>query len=212
MRALLGQRPHRRHELQVHELAPHLERRDEEVVDAGERRRLRAAACACDPPRSPVTSTSVMAVASGIRAARRASRARSSAAAESGTARPGSRPARQMKIVCTGCGSRPQRVERRQREDGAGDHRAGRAADAGQDDVLEQRRSAPVDAREADRQDRDRDRRLHHLARPSARIRRRHREDDAQQQAPEDRAPRGLRRRAGGGDDRQVRVSPASGV
>ena len=57
--------PHRRDELEVDELVPDVEGGDEEVVD----RRRCPVACsrslACEPPFSPVTSTSVIAVASG---------------------------------------------------------------------------------------------------------------------------------------------------
>ena len=47
------------------ELAPHLEGGDEEVVDAGDARSPASSSLACEPPFSPVTSTSVIAVASG---------------------------------------------------------------------------------------------------------------------------------------------------
>ena len=73
-------------------------------------------------------------------------------------------------MVCSRVRVEVQDVERRQREDRAGDHRAGDAADAGDDHVLEQARAARVDARQADRQDRDRDRGLHHLPDLEARV------------------------------------------
>ena len=90
-----------------------------------------------------------------------------------------------MKMVCTGCGLSLSDVERRQREDRARHDRARDAADAGDDDVLEQRRAPPVDAREADGEDRDRDRRLHHLPDLQAGVGRGHGEDDAEEQAPQ---------------------------
>ena len=59
-----------------------------------------------------------------------------------------------------------ENVERRHGEDGAGHHAARGAAHAGDDHVLEHRGAPLVDARQADGEDGDGNRRLHSLARP----------------------------------------------
>ena len=70
-----------------------------------------------------------------------------------------------MKIVCSGCGLQAAASTAREREDRAGDDGGRHAADPRHDDVLEQRRApSRSGAREADGEDRDRDRRLHDLA------------------------------------------------
>ena len=97
-----------------------------------------------------------------------------------------------------------QDVEGGQGEDGARRHRPRDAADPGHDHVLEQRRATAVDAREADREDRDRNGGFHHLAHLQAGVGRGHREDDAEEEAPAHRADRGLRHRGRGRDDRPV--------
>ncbi len=56
-----------------------------------------------------------------------------------------------------------ENVERRQREDRTGYHRAGPAANAGDDHVFQHRGAPRIDPRQSNRQDRDRDRGLHHL-------------------------------------------------
>ena len=199
---VLGERLHRRQELQVHELAPHLEGGHEEVVDAGERRgleqelRLRAAALAGHEDFGDGGGLGIRELAVRL-ADEVAPQGNEEQDAQAAAREADEDRLRRVRLEA-------QRVERRQREDGAGDDGAGRAADPGEDHVLEQRRAAPVDARQADRQDGDRDRGLHHLPDLQPGVRRCHREDDAQRQAPEDRAPRGLRRRAGRRHDRQV--------
>ena len=80
-------------------------------------------------------------------------------------------------------------VEGRHGEDGARHHAAGCAADAGDDHVLQHGGAAPVDARQADGEDGDGNRRLHSLADLQGGVRRSHTEDDAQQSAPEHSAP-----------------------
>ena len=100
-----------------------------------------------------------------------------------------------------------ERIERGKSEDRAGDDSAGDTADRRDDHVLEEMRAARVDAREADRENRDRDRGLHDLPDLEAGVRRGHREDDAEEEAPRDGAPRGLGRRLRGRHDRGVRLA-----
>ena len=66
---------------------------------------------------------------------------------------------------------------------------------------VERRRIEP---RQADGQDRDGDRRLHHLADLEAGVGRGHGEDDAEQGAPHHRAPGHFRWRHAGGDQRHI--------
>src|SRR6185295_15512273 len=63
-----------------------------------------------------------------------------------------------------------------------------------------------------DREDRDRDRRLHDLADLEPRVGGRDREKDAEQEAPGDRAHRDLGRGGGGGDDRRVALAGGQGL
>ena len=67
--------------------------------------------------------------------------------------------------------------------------------------------AAAVGAGQADREDGDRDRGLHHLAHLQARVGRGHREDDAEEEPPAHRADRGLRHRGRGRYDRLVRLT-----
>ena len=89
--------------------------------------------------------------------------------------------------------------------------RARDAPDAGRDHVLEERRPPAVYPGEADREDRDRDGRLHHLAHLQARVGRGHGEDHAQEEAPAHGADRGLRHRRLGGHDRPVLLAGGEG-
>ena len=138
---------------------------------------------ACEPPFSPVTSTSVMAVASGYGklavhlADEVAAQRDQEEHAEAAAGQADEDRLHRMRIEL-------EDVERGQREDGAGHDRAGDAADAGDDDVLEQRGTARVDAREADGEDRDGDGRFHHLPDLQARVGGGDGEDDAQQAGP----------------------------
>ena len=106
-----------------------------------------------------------------------------------------------------GVGVELQDVESGEREDRPRGERSRDPADPGDDHVLEQGGAAAVGAGEADGEDRDRDRRLHHLAHLQARVGRGHREDDAEEEAPAHRADRGLRHRGRGGDDGPVRLA-----
>ena len=82
-----------------------------------------------------------------------------------------------------------QGVKRGKGEDGAGHHAARCAADADDDDVLKQTGAALEHASEADGEDRDGDGGFHSLADFEPRVSRGDAEDDAEQDAPEDRAP-----------------------
>ena len=95
-------------------------------------------------------------------------------------------------------------VERRQGEDGAGHHAAGGAADAGDDHVLQHGGAAAVHARQPDGEDGDGNRRLHSLADLQAGVGRSHAENDAQQRAPEHRAPGDFRQAHAGGHQRHI--------
>ena len=97
-----------------------------------------------------------------------------------------------------------ENVERRHGEDGARHHAARGAAHAGDDHVLEHRGAPPVDARQADGEDGDGNRRLHSLADLEGGIGRRDAEDDTQQRAPQHRAPGHLRGRRAGGHQRHI--------
>ena len=110
-------------------------------------------------------------------------------------------------MVCTRVRIELQDVERGQREDGARDDRARQAADAGDDDVFETRGAPPVDARQADREDRDRDGGFHDLSDLQPGVGRRDGEDDAEHHAPADGSPRGLRRIRGRADDGLVSLA-----
>ena len=191
------------HELQVHVLLPHLERRHQEVVDARDgggleqELRLRAALLAGDEHLGDRRRLGVGQLAVHL-AYEVAAQRDEEEDAEAAARQADEDRLHRVRIEL-------EDVERRQREHRAGDHGARGAADAREDDVLEQRRAAPVDARQADREDRDRDRRLHHLADLQPRVGRREREDDAEEQAPEDRARRSLGQgRAGRHDGRVV--------
>jgi hypothetical protein len=169
----LGERLHRRHELQVHELVPQVEGGGEEVVDARDagrlqqQPRLRAALLARHQHLGDRRRLRVREAA--VRLAHEVAPQRDQEqGAEAGAGRADEDRLRRVRIEL-------QRVERRQREDRPGRDAARHAADAGDDHVLEQARAPRVDAREADREDRDRDRRLHHLPdleAPSTRTRR----------------------------------------
>ena len=113
-------------------------------------------------------------------------------------------PARQMKMVCDRMRVEVENVERRDGEDGAGHHAARGAAHAGDDHVLEHGGAPPVDARQADGEDGDGNRRLHSLADLEGGIGRCDAEDDAQQRAPQHRAPGDLRWRHAGGHQRHI--------
>ena len=95
-------------------------------------------------------------------------------------------------------------VERRHSEDGAGHHAAGGAAHAGDDHVLQHGGAAPIDARQPDGEDGDGNRRLHSLADLQGGVGRSHAENDAQQRAPEHRAPGDFRHAHAGGHQRHV--------
>ncbi len=98
-------------------------------------------------------------------------------------------------------------VERRNREDGAGDHAAGGAAHAGDDHVLQHGGAAAVHARQPDGEDGDGNRRLHSLADLQGGVGRSHAEDDAQQRAPEHRAPGDFRQAHAGGHQRHIELT-----
>ena len=95
-------------------------------------------------------------------------------------------------------------VERRNSEDGAGHHAAGGAAHAGDDHVLQHGGAAAVHARQPDGEDGDGNRRLHSLADLQGGVGRSHAEDDAQQRAPEHRAPGDFRQAHAGGHQRHI--------
>ena len=100
-----------------------------------------------------------------------------------------------------------QDVERRQGEDGAGDH----AAEAPPMPVMMTFSSTVerrlIDARQADGEDGDGDRRLHSLADFERRVGRSDAEDDAQQRAPEHRAPGDFRHVSAGGHQRHIELA-----
>ena len=190
---LLGQVADGRDEPEVDELLPDLEGRDEEVVDAGDGGRLeeelglRAALLARDEHLGDRRRL-------GVGELRRACRGRSSGAAGSGTARRGTPPGEADEDRLPRV-----RVELQDVERGQGEDRARRRPTPETPPMpvmmtfsrIVERRA--VDARQADRQDRDRDRRLHHLADLQARVRRGDGEDDAEEEAPRDRAARSSR-------------------
>ena len=189
----LGQRPHCRDELEVDVLLPDLEGRDEEVVDAGDGGRLqqqlglRAALFARDQHLGDGRRFGIGKLAVHLAhevAAQRDQEQHAQAAA--GEADEDGLHGMRIEL---------QDVERRQREDRARDHRPRNAADARDDDVFEHARAPPVDARQADGQNRDRDRRLHHLPDLQAGVGRRDGEDHAQEEAPENGPPRKFRYR-----------------
>ena len=95
-------------------------------------------------------------------------------------------------------------VERRNSEDGAGHHAAGGAAHAGDDHVLQHGGAAAIHARQPDGEDGDGNRCLHSLADLQGGVSRSHAEDDAQQRAPEHRAPGNFRQAHAGGYQRHI--------
>ena len=97
-----------------------------------------------------------------------------------------------------------ENVERRHGEDGARHHAARRASHAGDDHVLEHRGAPPVDARQADGEDRDGNRRLHSLPDLEGGISRGDAEEDTEQGTPQHRAPGRLRGRRAGGHQRHI--------
>ncbi len=98
-------------------------------------------------------------------------------------------------------------VERRHGEDGAGHHAAGGAAHAGDDHVLQHGGAAAVHARQPDGEDGDGNRRLHSLADLQGGVGRSHAENDAQQRAPQHRAPGDFRHAHAGGHQRHVKFA-----
>src|SRR5450756_316652 len=190
---LLGGVLHERQELEVDVLLPDLERRHEEVVDRRDDRRLneelrlRAALLARDEDfrdrRRLGERELAVHLPHEVPAQRDDEQNAEAATGEADEDR------------LHGMGVQAERIERRQREDRARHDRAGDTADARDDHVLEKARPPLVDAREADREDRDRDRGLHDLADLQARVRRGHREDDTEEEAPEERPAGHLGRR-----------------
>ena len=111
-----------------------------------------------------------------------------------------------------GVGVELEDVEGGQGEDRAGHHRAGVAADAGDDHVLQQRGAARVDPPQADGQDGDGDGRLHHLPDLEAGVGRGGGEDDAEEDAPGHRAPGRLGHAGAGRDDGPVDLAGGEGL
>ncbi len=187
---------HERHELEVQILLPDVEGGDEEIVDRGDagglqqELGLRAAFLAGDQhlgDRGGFGEGKLAVLLAHEIAPQRNEEEDAEAAAgqadEDGLYR--------MRIEV-------ENVERRKSEDRAGHHAAGGAADAGDDHVFQHGGAASVNARQADGEDGDGNRRLHSLADLQRRVGRSHTENDAQQCAPEHRAP---------GDFRQARAS-----
>ncbi len=106
-----------------------------------------------------------------------------------------------MKMVCDGVRIEVQSVERGKSEDGAGHYAARRAANADDDDILKQAGAALEHARQTDGEDGDGNGGFHSLADLKPRVGRGDGEDDAEQDTPEDRAQRQLRRLGLRGDD-----------
>jgi hypothetical protein len=193
---------HHRHELEVHELLPDLERGDEEVVDTGdgggleEQLRLRATLLPGDEHLGDRGRLGERELAMGLA---------DEVAPQRDEEEDAQRPAREAdEDGLPGMRVELQDVERRQREDRTGDHGPGHAADAGDDDVLDDRRAPPVDAGQPDGEDRDGDGRLHHLADLEAGVGGGHGEDEGEERAPQDGPERGLGQDGGRRHVRQV--------
>jgi len=91
-------------------------------------------------------------------------------------------------------------------EDRACNHRASDSPDPGDDHVLQQSGSAVVEPGEANREDRNRNGRFHHLPDFQARVGGSDREDDAEEDAPADGARGKLWQVYVGRHDRRVRL------
>ena len=185
---LVGERADDGHELEIEILLPDVEGGDQKIVDARNRGglqqqfRLRAALLAGDQDLGDGGGLGVgkdaVHVAHEVAAQRNQEEDAQAAAGhadEDGLHR--------VRIEL-------QDVERGQREDGARDHRSRQPADAGDDHVFQQCAAPRIDAREADRQDGDRDRGLHHLPHLQPGVGGGDGEDDAQKDAPSHRARR----------------------
>jgi hypothetical protein len=153
---------HRRDEAEVHVLLPHLERRHEEVVDARDERReqqqsrLRSALLAGHQHFSDRGRLRVRKLAVHL-AHEVAAKGNQEQHAQAAAGQADEDGLHRVRVEL-------EDVEGGEREDGARHHRTGRATDRGDDDVLEQRGTAAVHARQPDGEDRDRDRGFHHLA------------------------------------------------
>ena len=198
----IDQRLHHRHELEVQVLLPDVEGGDEEIVNRGDaggleqQLGLRAALLAGDQHlgdgRGFGKGQLAVLLAHEIAAQgneEENAQAAAGQADEDGLHR---------------MGVEVEDVERRKGEDGAGHHAAGGAADAGDDHVLQHGGAALVHARQADGQDGDGNCRFHSLADLQGRVGRSHAEDDAQQCAPEHRAPGDFRHAHAGGHQRHI--------
>ena len=173
----IGERAHDRDELKIQVLLPHVERRRQEVVNAGDGRRLE---------QQPGLGTALFARHQDLGNGRRfgVRQAAVHLAHEIAAQRDQKRNAQRAsgetdEDGLDGMRVELQDVERRQREDRAGDDGAREAADARDDDVFQDAGAARIEPRQTDRQDRNGDRRLHHLPDLQARISRGDREDDA---------------------------------